>query len=273
MDTPLKIAAIDWEEMWVRQTALHAGQRDDENGCYERAWLAPLGSETSTYTDELLSRMELRWNQSVLDIGCGNGAIATALARRVRSVTALDADPRMLAAITHRALAEGITNLHFIHARWEAVEIGRDIEPHDVALASRFFPLTNLRAFIERMNRAATALCYLTWIVGEREEERAISEILGTEHHPLPEYGIIYNLLYTMGLHPSVEIFESRGTQVFRSIEEAVHDLTRGYQSRIESAGKKAEIESWVKSRLSDDGGLLRRRTSSRWALIGWRRS
>lgn len=270
MDFTPRIAAIDWDAMWAHQTALAARKWGGEDALCERAGSSPRGIETSDYADQLLSRMEIRWTHSVLDIGCGNGAIAAAIARRARSVTALDSDPRMLAAVTRRAVNEGISNLRFVQARWETAEIGRDIEPHDVVLASRFFPLPVLRPFLEWMNRAARELCYLTWIVGEREEDRVISRILGTEYHPLPEYGIIYNLLYTMGLHPRVDIFESRGVQSFESIEDAVHDLARGYGAAMASRGKRAEIESWIAGRLQKQGDRFQRPIVSRWALIWW---
>lgn len=262
------IDAIDWDAMWAHQVALNARNYGGEDGWYERAAAAPLGTETSDYADQLLSRLEIRWTHSVLDIGCGNGAISAAIAKRARSVTALDSDPRMLAGITHRALSDGLSNIRFVHARWETVEIGHDLEAHDVVLASRFFPITHLRTFLRRMNEAARELCYLTWTVGGKEEDQVISRILGMEYHPPPEYGIIYNMLYTMDLHPRMEIFESKGTQTFQSLEEAVNDLSRGYRTAIAFAGKQAEIRSWITGSLREEGGRLQRPIVSRWALI-----
>ena len=42
---------------------------------------------------------------AVLDVGCGDGVLASALARRGAQVTGLDMDPKMLAAAERRARA------------------------------------------------------------------------------------------------------------------------------------------------------------------------
>lgn len=55
----------------------------------------------------------------VLDLGCGDGVLASTLARRGARVTGLDADPRMLAAARRRAKAESV-ELNLVQGRAEA---------------------------------------------------------------------------------------------------------------------------------------------------------
>lgn len=55
----------------------------------------------------------------VLDLGCGDGVLASTLSRRGARVTGLDADPRMLAAARRRAKAESV-GLTFVQGRAEA---------------------------------------------------------------------------------------------------------------------------------------------------------
>jgi ubiquinone/menaquinone biosynthesis C-methylase UbiE len=57
---------------------------------------------------------------NVLDVGCGDGALASALSRRGAAVTGLDADPRMLVAAQARAEAESI-GLNLVCGRAEAL--------------------------------------------------------------------------------------------------------------------------------------------------------
>jgi len=54
----------------------------------------------------------------VLDLGCGDGTLASTLARHGARVTGLDADQRMLAAARRRAKAESV-ELKLRHFRME----------------------------------------------------------------------------------------------------------------------------------------------------------
>jgi ubiquinone/menaquinone biosynthesis C-methylase UbiE len=61
-----------------------------------------------------------RW---VLDVGCGDGALAVAMARAGARVTGLDADPRMLAAA--RSRADGVSvPLQLVEGQAEALPFG-----------------------------------------------------------------------------------------------------------------------------------------------------
>lgn len=55
----------------------------------------------------------------VLDLGCGDGVLASTLAHHGARVTGLDADPRMLAAARRRAKAESV-ELNLVQGRGEA---------------------------------------------------------------------------------------------------------------------------------------------------------
>ncbi len=56
--------------------------------------------------------------KTLLDVGCGDGALASELARRGAIVTGLDADPVMIAAARQRAEIEG-TQLHLVEGQAE----------------------------------------------------------------------------------------------------------------------------------------------------------
>lgn len=75
------------------------------------------GSDLGRVTDALEERLTCELlgpvqGLQVLDVGCGDGALAVALAKRGVHVTGVDADPRMLAAAQERArLARAPVNL------------------------------------------------------------------------------------------------------------------------------------------------------------------
>lgn len=57
-------------------------------------------------------------DKTLLDVGCGDGALASALARHGAIVTGLDADPVMIAAARRRTEIEG-TRLHLVEGQTE----------------------------------------------------------------------------------------------------------------------------------------------------------
>lgn len=85
----------------------HYGESGLLTDAYARWRSRPLGR----ITDDLQQRLLLEViggveGLDVLDAGCGDGALATALATRGAQVTGLDADPQMLAAAQARAAKE-----------------------------------------------------------------------------------------------------------------------------------------------------------------------
>ena len=119
------------------------------------------------------------------------------------------------------------------------------------------------------MNRAARRLCYLTWIIDRREMEANICRILGEEYHPFPDYIIIYNMLYSMGICANVEIFQAVGGRRFGDLDEAVKDSVRGRELDLTQAKK---VRDYLKESLSYQEGHYCQDMTTKWALIWWRK-
>ena len=79
---------------------------------------------------ELLGDVE---GLDVLDVGCGDGALAAALSRRGGRVTELDPDPRMLDAARTRAKAESL-DLNLVPGRAEALPFADETFDYVVAV-------------------------------------------------------------------------------------------------------------------------------------------
>ena len=52
-------------------------------------------------------------------------------------MTALDISSEMLRILAVDAGKEGLSNISCVHGSWDNMIVGKDIEPHDIVIASR----------------------------------------------------------------------------------------------------------------------------------------
>jgi SAM-dependent methyltransferase len=261
---------IDWEAVWEIQMELTSFKRDGiadwDNNTGPRERL----DGDNDYTSDLLSRMRLSPECSVLDIGCGAGAVTIPLAQRVGKVTALDFSPMALEVLKEKAAATGLNNITAHNQDFSALHVGKNLNIHDVVLASRSLPMGSLKESLLKMNAAARNYCYLTWVVGGNDITEELCAIAALEYHPFPEYIIILNLLYSLGINANLEIFTVSGTRKFSSLDEAINRSFKGYE--IESKEVYRRLVEHLKTRLTNDNGCYRHEFKSKWALIWWQK-
>lgn len=90
-------------EAWNGPESVHYVDHADR---YDRQ-LAPI-------TDEVLARAAIERGDTVLDVGCGSGAMAIVAARRAGRVVGLDISDPLLAVARERATAAGADHLEFV---------------------------------------------------------------------------------------------------------------------------------------------------------------
>ena len=89
--------------------------------------------------DHLRARVPLDGGSRVLDLACGTGQIAFALAADVEEVWAVDQEAEFLAFADSKARRFGVTNINWIEARAEDVELERRFDL--VAIGNAFHRL------------------------------------------------------------------------------------------------------------------------------------
>lgn len=137
-----------------------APSTDDANGGpgLPAAYAEWRSSRLGQITDALEERLLLDLlgpvrGLAVLDVGCGDGVLASALARRGAWVTGLDMDPQMLFAAERRARSESI-ELQLVEGRAEALPFPSETFDRVVAVAVLCF----VRNTNQAMNEIARVL-------------------------------------------------------------------------------------------------------------------
>ena len=132
--------------------------------------------------------------ERVLDVGCGNGALALEAARRVAptgAVTGLDLSGPMLAVARTRADEQGLTNLEFVQG---------DAQVHPLpdggfdGVVSRFgvmFFADPVAAFTNlfRGTRPGGRIVFACWQDVLLNEWLMVPAVAALEHVPLPDFG------------------------------------------------------------------------------------
>ena len=230
--------------------------------------------EDDNRTEELVDRFRLDPNYSVLDLGAGTGRFSVPIAKRVQHVTAIDPSDGMLNYLKENMTEEGLSNYRCIQKRWEDVEIGVDIEPHDVVIASHSLGMFDLQVALSKMDDAAKKYVFILAAAGKWFYDD-IEDALYEQVYKRPpsrggwrsDYMLIYNILHDMGIYANVEIMDSDDFQRYESLDEAVERWR--VMTEIPEKNKPILREYLAKNLIEDNNGLLFR-WRTKGAMIWW---
>lgn len=218
----------------------------------------------SPYVDDFLSRMDLRGDEVILDIGCGPGPLAIPLAKKVRQVIAIDFSRKMLDELEAYAAREGVTNIKTYHIGWE--DDWSHLPPIDIVVASRSMEVRDMDTALAKMSATARRGCYLTYKVGGSFVDMEILDYIGKRVRAKPDFWYIPLLLYSHGYLARIDyITTGRGSVRAGSADEFV-------QSLLWSVGELND-EQIAKAREYYDQTVVAKNRPPRpvhWAFIGW---
>jgi SAM-dependent methyltransferase len=267
---------VNWDDLWRKQleeASFRTLGADRWNAGAANWGQAMNGPSNSNYVDQLLTRMNLSPDMTVLDVGCGGGRLAIPMAKRVRHVTALDQAPAMLELTEQYARAESLHNIKTVNVDWTKARIGIDVEPHDIVLSSTSVLVLELREFLTRMDQAAKQRCYLSWGVGANVRDAQVSAVLGEKYRPQPSYVIIYNLLYSMGIIGNIEICKTTGSRKVEDLSSLVRTVAHRAHNRTLDEATEARLRDFFTKEMPRQDGCYLQDMSSSMALISWSKS
>ncbi len=294
-DSPFipKLTTTDWNAEWVelqraRRAADSAEHWDERSKTYKQA------DSPTPYVEAFLEYAGVRPGESVLDMGCGTGALAIPLGSMGHRVIAADFSRGMLDRVQEDCerlgLADVSCELMSWSDDWDAHGVGPDSV--DVALASRSIATADLGDSLERLATAARRRCCLTLPTGSspRTDARILSAIglqpfLGRDHL------YAFMILSNRGYVPEVRYIASERLDTFASeeaawdkLERMVVDTCGTMVGAAEMARALGNLRAWLPDNLvanpeagRPDGrggsqGPLRLREPrvTTWAFIAW---
>ncbi|WP_353236466.1 methyltransferase domain-containing protein [Diaphorobacter ruginosibacter] len=262
----MTIADIDFCRLY-REHMEAAGKAKPSSDWDARAARMNRQTAAERYAQEFIARMDLSGARTLLDVGCGNGAICLPLAERFEQVVGLDYSRGMLDVLEKNAQTQGHANLKTLHLAWE--DDWSAVPECDIAIASRSTQVRDLGAALAKLDAKARKRVYLTHLVGGQFIDPGMLEAIGRQPPaPLPDYIYALNILHSRNIHARLDFIESDGR--FSGVDSFDEFAQRVIWSQGQlDTHELARLQAWYE-RAMRAGGIP---STLRWAFISWEKA
>jgi SAM-dependent methyltransferase len=262
---------LDWHTLWQNARAKKSWTQKGPADWDKKAASFAKRNRDSAFVNLVLSRIPYDKNTSVLDAGSGPGTLSLPLAPLVKSVCALDYSKGMLSTLDTLAAQQQSSNIKTVLASWEDDWDALHIGQHDICIASRSLSVANLKAALAKLNNHARRAVFVVDRINPTPFDQGAFVALNRPFRSGPDYIYTINTLYSMGIHPCVEIISLEKTVSYSSMESALDAYTWMFKDL--NAEEEQLLARYIEknSHTNSEGELLVTRSSpARWALIWW---
>ncbi len=258
-----KLTTTDWNEEWKElQHARHAADNVDYWNERSKTFGNNRADKISPYVARFLELAHIEPNETVFDMGCGNGALACPLARDNHRVLAADFSQGMLDALQKQCDEHNITNVETKLMSWDDDWSDFGIEPNsfDVAIASRSIATTDLEKALERLIQTARRRICITLAAGTtpRSDENIMNDI-GVTNYVSGDYLYAFMILTSLGFHPELNYIRSARYDTYNNKQDALENLGKMVEHSMSVCADRDEINQAL-DRLSNwlDDNLIK---------------
>ena len=261
---------VDWESVW--QKSIKKGMKNEKNWDSVAKdfgkWL-----ENDDYPDVLLKEMRISSDDTVLDIGCGEGTITRKIAKEAKSVTGIDKSELMLEELNKNAEDENINNIETIQMDINDLSL-EAIGNYDIVLASRCLNgIYNIKDTLLTLNEIANKYVYITLFGSSNNEyKKEKAEIAGKEFKAGTDYSVMFLLLKSLGIEANVLQLECENLKEYRDIDEAIERSVWRLGELEEE--KKIALENYFKEIFvkNERGNWVNPKDKTDLVLIWWKK-
>ena len=205
----MSINKIDFNELYKKQKQNSTFKPKSVHEWDKKAPGISQRIHKSIYNEELLSIMDFKECETFLDVGCGVGNISLLVAKHFKKVYALDFSQEMLKSLNIEAKKRDIDNIHTIQLSWE--DSWDNVPNTDIVLASRSMEVGDMKEALTKLNKKANKRVYLTYKVGGSFISDEILDFIGKKINKKPDFIYTLNILYQMGIMPTLNYIKSEG--------------------------------------------------------------
>ena len=222
------------------------------------------------YPNEFLKLMRLAPDYTVLDMGCGGGALAIPLAAKVKKVTAVDFSPNMLAIVADICRKRNITNIETIFGEWDSDWVALGIGKYDIAIASRSLRAENSAPYIRKLANAARRQVFISAPEGSGPLDTRLLEFAGRETAAKPDYRGLMDVLNGMGIRANLSFIDENLINHWQSFDEAVEAHKWMFFGTTRQEEEKLHL--YLEQNLVRKNGMvqLTYERTCRWAVMWW---
>jgi predicted TPR repeat methyltransferase len=281
-ETGMDFNSIDWNAMWQAESG-HSPFSDDLSSKalwdkraekFDKSINRVKDGESrdkEDYISKMLDRIQVKPDWMVLDIGCGPGTLTIPLARKVKSITALDISSEMLKRLRINAERLGLDNISYLNSSWQEAFAGGQLDKHDVVVASRSLMSGNMKEALSHIIALTGRAAYLTFPIVHLPFDWEVYKAIGRGNKKHPPYIYIMNMLFQMGIDANVEILYSKIRVWFSSVEEAIDTLQ--WRTDPFTTVEKIKLREFLEKKFAEQGSkIIVHEGKSQWALIWWQR-
>ena len=261
---------VDWVAFWAEKLASKKDKNWDEAaaGFYRR-------TKKDDYNDALFSKLILDENDTVLDVGCGEGSITIPIAKKVKKVIGIDSSPKMLEFLKKRAEDNEIFNIESILMPIEDISYS-EIGDVDVVICSRSLNgIIPIDKVLTELNKIANKYVFITIFGPENKKiEKDFDRELNIKTEDFPNYNYFFNILFNMGIYANIERFDLNNYREYNSIEEAMDNGK--FRLDLYSGEEKKLLKEYLKRILSFDSETKKyynTKDKADWILIWWKKN
>lgn len=260
---------IKWSEFWADKLSNKKDKDWDKAapGFYRR-------TKKEDYNDALFDKLILNKDDTVLDVGCGEGSVTIPLAKRVKKVIGLDSSPKMLEYLEKRANDNDIDNIECNLKPIEDISYD-EIGDMDVVVCSRslngIIPIEDVLA---ELNKIANKYVFITIFGPENKKiEKDFDKELGIKTEDFPDYNYFFNILFNMGIYANIERFDLNNYREYSSIDEAMDNGK--FRLDLYSDSEKEKLRDYLERILTFDENSKKYynvKDKADWILIWWKK-